>query len=243
VDVEVTTGEQNEGERLLEQVKRVEENTGVMVQTVTADAGYAHAKNYAALEKRRIEAVIPPQREARKAKRIPLRRFKYDGKHERVTCPSGKVLRRSTRVKNGTVYRAAARDCAQCPMRTRCVSDHVRSRSVVIVDGYEALLRARRNRQRWDEATRAKYMRHRWRVEGAHGEAKVEHGLRRAARRGLDNVAIQAYLTAVAMNLKRLAKAFLRLLRLLVANKGFSSCCTARVRQPRSQWAGAVPCG
>ncbi len=41
--------------------------------------------------------------------------------------------------------------------------------------------------------------------EGMHGEAKTQHGLRRAVRRGLDNVAIQAYLTAAVINLKRLA--------------------------------------
>ena len=38
-----------------------------------------------------------------------------------------------------------------------------------------------------------------------HGEAKTQHGLRRAVRRGLSNVAIQAYLTAAVINLKRLA--------------------------------------
>jgi hypothetical protein len=43
-------------------------------------------------------------------------------------------------------------------------------------------------------------------VEGVHGEAKTQHGLRRAVRRGLMNVAIQVYLTAAAMNLKRLAR-------------------------------------
>ena len=37
-----------------------------------------------------------------------------------------------------------------------------------------------------------------------HGEAKTQHGLRRAVRRGLSNVAIQAYLTAAVINLKRL---------------------------------------
>ena len=54
------------------------------------------------------------------------------------------------------------------------------------------------------------YKRHRWRVEGMHGEAKTQHGLRRAVRRGLSNVAIQVYLTAAVINLKRLA-AFLGL--------------------------------
>jgi len=42
-------------------------------------------------------------------------------------------------------------------------------------------------------------------VEGIHGEAKTQHGLRRAVRRGLSNVAIQVYLTAAVINLKRLA--------------------------------------
>ena len=38
-----------------------------------------------------------------------------------------------------------------------------------------------------------------------HGEAKTQHGLSRAVRRGLDNMSIQAYLTAAVINLKRLA--------------------------------------
>ena len=77
------------------------------------------------------------------------------------------------------------------------------------MDGYEALLRARRARSRgWCEDWQELYRRHQWWVEGRHGEAKIQHGLARAVRRGLWNVAIQAYLTAAVINLKRLAKAF-----------------------------------
>ena len=79
---------------------------------------------------------------------------------------------------------------------------------MLIVDHFPALLRARRKKEKgWDEPARTLYDRHRWRVEGTHGRAKVHHGLRRAVRRGLDNVTIQAYLAAAAMNLKVLAKA------------------------------------
>ena len=53
-----------------------------------------------------------------------------------------------------------------------------------------------------------KYTRHKWRVEGIHGEARTQHGLRRAVRRGLANVSIQVYLTAMVMNLKRLTAFF-----------------------------------
>lgn len=45
-----------------------------------------------------------------------------------------------------------------------------------------------------------------------HGEAKTRHGLARAVRRGLANIRIQVYLTAAAINLKRLAAAIAAML-------------------------------
>lgn len=74
---------------------------------------------------------------------------------------------------------------------------------------HAASLRARRKRAAWGEDERAIYTRHRWQVEGAHGTAKTLHGLARAVRRGLENMKIQALLTAMAMNLKKLAAAML----------------------------------
>ena len=82
----------------------------------------------------------------------------------------------------------------------------------VVVGDYPALLRARRRHDRWSEEDRRLYQRHRWRSEGLHDEAKTWHGLARAVRRGLTNMKIQSYLTAAAINLKRLAAALLALL-------------------------------
>lgn len=210
VDVAVTTGEANEGLELLGQLERVEALTGRHVERVTADAGYAHGLNYERLEKRKTDAVIPPQRPPRRPKRIPARRFKYDARHRLVRCPAGKILERKGRTAHPDGWRYAARacDCKACPLRTRCFSESAHARTVVLADGYEARLRALRRKERgWDEETRAWYDRHRWRAEGAHGEAKTQHGLARAVRRGKDNVAIQVYLTAAVMNLARLARA------------------------------------
>jgi hypothetical protein len=86
------------------------------------------------------------------------------------------------------------------------------NKAVVVGDDYPALLRARRRRERWSDEDRRLYQRHRWRSEGYHGEAKTWHGLARAVRRGLPNMKIQAYLTAAAVNLKRLAAALLEVL-------------------------------
>lgn len=84
-------------------------------------------------------------------------------------------------------------------------SDDAPNKAVVLGDNYPALLRARRRREHWSDRDRELYVRHRWKVEGVHGEAKGCHGLARAVRRGLANMQIQAYLTAAAINLKRLA--------------------------------------
>ncbi len=119
--------------------------------------------------------------------------------------PAGKLITRRTQNKQGWLYRAQSKDCRRCHLRNRCISRDASSRSVLISYGYEALLRARRRHRRPDDKFVETYKRHRWRTEGVHGQAKTQHGLRHAVRRGLSNVTIQAYLTAAVINLKRLA--------------------------------------
>jgi hypothetical protein len=94
-------------------------------------------------------------------------------------------------------------------MRGDCLSKGRTNKAVVVSNDHPALLRARRRKDRWSEADARLYQRHRWRSEGFHGEAKAWHGLDRAVRRGLQNMRIQAFLTAAAINLKRLAVAML----------------------------------
>jgi transposase len=63
VDVEVTTGETNEGQVVIERIDAAAATTGREVQTVTADAGYAYGKVYGELERRGIDPVIPAKAE------------------------------------------------------------------------------------------------------------------------------------------------------------------------------------
>jgi transposase len=207
VDVAVTTGEASESQQLPHQLARVAQQLGQLPQVVTGDRGYASSANYETLERLGIEALIPPRPERVPHRGLPLRRFAYDAHHDRVRCPAGKHLLRMARGRDGWFYRARPADCQGCPRRGECVPATARVRSVCIMDGYPALLRARRRKERgWSEPMVEASRRHRWQVEGVHGEAKTQHGLRRAVRRGLSNVRIQAYLTAVVINLKRLAR-------------------------------------
>lgn len=115
----------------------------------------------------------------------------------------------SAPIKHGRFFYSKAKDCARCPLKSDCLSKGRVNKAVVIGHDYPALLRARHRHARWSAEDRQLYQRHRWRSEGFHGEVKTWHGLARAVRRGLANMKIQAYLTAAAINLKRLAAALL----------------------------------
>lgn len=214
VDVHVTTGEASEGHELEAQIERVEQVTGGTLEAVTADAGYAHAANYAMLEQRGIDAIIPPQQTPRHTTRLPMALFQYDARHQIVRCPQGQVLTRRGRAGDGHgwLHRAERVVCQGCARRVECVPPSAKARTIRVSDHHEALLRARRRHTRREPRFGELYSRHRWRSEGVHGEGKTCHGLRRAVRRGFWNVRIQCYLTAAVMNLKRLA-ALLRALR------------------------------
>ena len=182
LDVDVTTGEVNEGQVVEERVDATMMTTGVAITTMTADAGYAYAKVYGAMERRGIDAIIPTKADPiRNA--VPLRRFKFDPRRDIVKCPRGKILRPGKIDRYGRFFTARVRDCRPCPLAALCLSKGRTARTVMISSDYPALLRARRRRDRWSAEDQRLYRRHRWRSEGFHGEAKTWHGLARAVRR------------------------------------------------------------
>jgi transposase len=205
VDCEVTPANQNEGEQLIDQVQRIEQTLDGQPKTVTADASYGHARNYEELEQRGIEPMIVPQRRRSSESHIPVSKFKYDAHNDIVRCPAGRILRPSSRSDRGMRYCSRASDCRGCPLRSKCIAPNRSVRTVTIVAGYTALLRARRRHLKQPISEQPIYVRHKWQVEGRHSEAKNIHSMARAVRCGIEQVRIQALLTAASMNLKRLA--------------------------------------
>lgn len=87
------------------------------------------------------------------------------------------------------------------PAAERCDVEDAFGGFVVRCGDAAGILRARRKRAAWGEDE----PRRRWQGAGAHGSAKTLHGLARAVRRGPANRKAQAFLTAKAMNLTKLA--------------------------------------
>jgi transposase len=208
VDIDVQTGDDSEGKRLPEVVQRVEKITERRLENLTADSGYAYGENYKFLEERKTNAIIPPQKSGRrKNEKMPLSRFKFNELKNHFICPAGKKLNQKSVKENKTLYKAKISDCKNCKLRSRCFGESGKCRTISITNGYTSLLRARRKKdQGWGKAECKLYGRHRYQVEGIHGEAKSCHGFSRAMRRGRVQVLVQALMTAAVINLKRLAK-------------------------------------
>lgn len=202
LDVEVTTGERNEGEELLARLDAVEETTGAEIATVTADAGHADARIFGGLERRGIAGVIPTTAEPIRSP-VPLRRFRHDARHDVLECLRGRTLRAGRPRKNGRFFCAKARDRRRCDLAALCLSKGRANKAVVIGDDDPALLRARRRRERWSVGDQRLHQRHRRRPEGFHGEAKTWHGLARAVRRGLQKPSAAASRTCAAKRSRR----------------------------------------
>ena len=139
LDVSVTEGTVNEREVLESQVEAVRELWGRDPALVTADAGYAYSKVYAALERRGVAALIPAKKEPTQS-RVPLRLFRYDARHDIVKCPRGKTLSPRRPAKGGRYYRSRTRDCAGCALRLDCLPKAWSSKVVLVPHEYPALL-------------------------------------------------------------------------------------------------------
>src|SRR5690606_18288726 len=112
VDVEVVTGEENEGMAVAGRLDAIAETVGAPINLATMDAGYAYAKVFRALEDRNIEGIVPAKAEQAPGKVIPTRRFKFDAHHNIARCPRGKILRPKGKPHRGFQYfHASAGDC------------------------------------------------------------------------------------------------------------------------------------
>jgi hypothetical protein len=79
IDLDLTTGEINEGTKLVEVSERIEIITDRKIKHETADNGYVHSVNYKALEKRGTDTIIPTQRDSNHEKgNLSIRSFMHD---------------------------------------------------------------------------------------------------------------------------------------------------------------------
>lgn len=201
----VTPASVIENTPLLDSIQWVRSRWKIDPEFVVGDAKYGTVPNIVGLEEEGIKTYIPtPHLRSRKSF-YPSDMFKYDTDQNRYIFPQGQPLplfsRRRT--EENYVYRADAKVCDACPVKSEC-TDSKSGRHIFRSFHQEILDRAEANRQP-EEYQKVMRKRGVW-FEPLFGEAKQFHRLRCFRLRGLAKVNIEGVMTAAGQNLKRWIK-------------------------------------
>lgn len=204
-DVYVTPGNVHDSVPYLSRLDAQMEKFGFGVEGVGLDAGYNTAAICRGLNQRGIFGVIPHVRAPGKGLKIQKRHFKYDKGEDVYECPGGQKLRyRTTNRKGFKEYISDANLCSACKLLSQCMESKSKVRVISRHVWQEHREKVRANTL----TVQGKYLRRKRHetVERSFADAKELHGLRYARFRGLAKVTEQCLLTALAMNIKKMAR-------------------------------------
>ena len=134
-------------------------------------------------------------------------KFRIDWSARELTCPAGEIAEMRYAKQRGDIgweFSFRGEQCADCPLRSECVSAQAKpttGRTVFMVPEREKVLR--KHLQRREEEEFREFQRQRWRVEQANA-GFAQCGGKQADRFGLDHVGFDARLSAIAYNLRKL---------------------------------------
>ena len=131
--------------------------------------------------------------------------FQIEVEQRQAICPAGRENTQCSRLEEQATGKVSYRfewstQCADCPLRERCVGPEQKHRSLVVGEHHSAL-QSRRREQKTEAF--AQQMKHRNGIEGTQSELVRAHGIRRARYRGLAKARLQNYFAGAACNVKR----------------------------------------
>ena len=205
LDIADITAMGSDGAQLIPTIKRVEAETGTIIERAIGDGAYGSGKNRAVCtdyEPDPIDLVSPLARP--QDPEIDKSAFQIDLEAKMVTCPRGhQVEGRTGSRRDGkpTLRFSFPRPtCETCDLFQRCVRSKQAGRTVS-THPYEAYLQSARQRQQTDEFKALYGLRPA--VERKIAEL-VSHGLRCTRYVGQQKRQLQRLWTGAAVNLKRL---------------------------------------
>ena len=195
--------------------QRVRDLTGVWLERILADAGYASALDLFDCARAGVDLYAPyqendrtPQRRSKQPRRqIPKSQFVWLPAEQTYVCPQGHRLNQISREQRRraeersvelTTYRCPKEHCQACPLVKRCTgSAHGRT---IKRNEHEDLIMAHQAKMNTPEA-KAIYRQRGQTVELRFADAKTHRGLRRFSGRGLERARIEVGLRVLSHNL------------------------------------------
>ena len=198
--------DQNDTAQFMPLAQQAIENAGRAPNELAADSGYQSPETLEALAGSELNGYINQPR-ADKNGRFGHDDFAYDEASDTYTCPAGRTLKfcgiKHLRKTEYRRYRAVC-TCKDCPQRERCLSAKARYRDLLVAP-HDKLLSAMRRKVATPEGEHALQLRKQT-VERTFGTIKAHLGLRQFLLRGLDGARVEFTLSALAVNVRKLAQ-------------------------------------
>jgi transposase len=205
VDAEGTRANRIEENRVcVSMVKRVITQFGLKPERLAADTAYGSSKTLKALLDCNIDPHIPVWDKSKRTDGTFSRAaFAYNTDRDVYTCPRGNTLKTTGNVHDDTLrYLARTKDCSPCPLKQQCCPNTPqrkvpRNINESARDYARALAKTTAFKEMRDE---------RKKVEMAFAHMKKILKLDRFRLRGLSGARDEVLLTAMAQNLRKLAR-------------------------------------
>jgi transposase len=187
-------------------IDRTEGRFGLKPKRLAADSAYGSAPTLDWLvNEKKIEPHIPViDMERREDGSFSRENFSYDKERDIYTCPAGKLLTTTGRIRYDDMrpYRASKRDCDVCPLKMQCCpKDPSRQLLRNVYEEARDVARAIARSDAFEQSCRE-----RKRIEMLFAHLKRILRLGRLRLRGPQGAKFEFMLAAIAQNLRRLAK-------------------------------------
>jgi IS5 family transposase len=206
LDTEVTTGARHDNQPYLDQLQRIRDRYKITIREAIADRGYGSAAIIRALQTQGIQTYLPLWSGRAGNSKYLKSGLTYEKEHDRFRCPQGKYLTPTPAIyDNHKRYASSPEDCRACPQASTCpAKTRPPSHQRFLLRSLDQDLFEDVQSKMEEPRFRTKLAERMWKIEGLFAEAKQNHCLSRAKYRGRSKVQIQAYLSAMVQNLKRL---------------------------------------
>ena len=197
--IDVTDVSRPDGEQLPNLLEKSKRN-GVAVKEIIGDMAYVSDGNLSFCEEHNAELYARTNSAVAAAANAQLKDAHM------MHCPAGHLAMRVEKrnATNGNTYYNycfSVKKCKACPMRDNCRVGKSKGRTYSVTCANDAH-KARLEFESSEEFSAKLRIRHR--IEEKNGEMKTAHGFRRADSVGLVAMRLQAYFTAIVVNMKRI---------------------------------------
>lgn len=202
-NIEVDKGNITDDKPAVGMVEEQKKNS-IEPEKLIGDKAYGTGENRSKLKEMGTRLVSPPKEKANPTGLYTINEFDYDEDNQRVGCPAGEETDKYTQDKKtgNKIFHFPGEVCSKCSLKEECTKSE-QGRTITISRYYNELKEAEgyAKTQQYKED-----MKLRPPIEAKQAEMVRWHGLRRARYRGLPKVRLQAYFTALAVNIKRWVK-------------------------------------